>query len=114
MIIEGNYSSNQRFWPLTGPPRLLVLLHNVPTDADYAMELIAQRVARGQEIKPPNRKRKIAKKPDANGPSDVPSRDPNEGGKSNGLFKQGVSVLKTVADTGYQAVGGQRVSASPH
>lgn len=74
------------------------------------MELIAQRVAMGQEIKPPNRKRKTAKKLDADGSPDIPSHSPSEGGKSNGLFKQSVSVLKAVADTGYQAIGGQRVS----
>jgi hypothetical protein len=75
------------------------------------MELIAQRVARGQEIKPLNRKRKNAKA-DTNNSQDTPSNDPNEDGKSKGFLKQGVSVLKTVADTGYQAIGGQRVSAS--
>jgi hypothetical protein len=73
------------------------------------MELIAQRVAKGQEIKPLNRKRKTAKKSDASGSPDVPSED----GKPGGLLKQGASVLKAVADTGYQAIGGQRVSASP-
>lgn len=78
------------------------------------MELIAQRVAKGQEIKPLNRKRKTAKKPDADGPSDAPSHGSNEGGKSSGLLKQGVSVLKTVAGTGYQAIGGQRVSTFFH
>ena len=73
------------------------------------MELIAQRVARGQDIKPLNRKRKNA---DVGGSPDMPSRDPNEDGKPKGFLKQGVSVLKTVADTGYQAIGGQRVSVS--
>lgn len=76
------------------------------------MELIAQRVARGQEIKPLNRKWKDAKKADVDGSSDIPSRDPNEDGKSKGFLKQGVSVLKTVADTGYHAIGGQQVSTS--
>lgn len=94
-------------------PRLLALLHNVPTDADYAMELIARRVASGQEIKPLSRQRKTAKKSDTDGSLDVPFHGPNESGKSTGLFKQGVSVLKAVADTGYQAIGGQQVSASP-
>jgi len=88
--------------------RLLALLHNVPTDADYAMDLIAQRVARGEEIKPLNRKRKTAKKSDVNDTPGVSSDDPNEGAKPNGLLKQGVTVLKAVADTGYQAIGGQR------
>ena len=93
-------------------PRLLALAHTVPTDADYAMELIAQRVARGQEIKPLNRKRKAAKVPDAGGSPDTHSRSPSEVGKTSGFLKQSVSVLKTVADTGYQAIGGERVSAS--
>ena len=84
-----------------------MLLHGVPTDADYAMELIAQRVARGQEIKPLNRKRKNPKI-DVDGPPDMLSRDLDE--KPKGFLKQGVSVLRTVADTGYQAIGGQRVS----
>ena len=74
------------------------------------MELIAQRVARGQDIKPLNRKRKNTV--DVGGSPDMLSRDPNEDGKPKGFLKQSVSVLKTVADTGYQAVGGQRVSAS--
>ena len=91
--------------------RLLAVLHGVPTDADYAMELIAQRVAGGQEIKPLNRKQKIVKV-DVGGSPDVLSRDLNEDGKSRGTFKQGVSALKTVADAGYQAIGGQRVSMS--
>lgn len=85
-------------------------MHNVPTDADYAMELIAQRVAKGQEIKPLNRTRKNAKADVGDSP-EMLSRDLNEDGKPKGFLKQGVSVLKTVADTGYQAVGGQRVSA---
>lgn len=92
--------------------RLLALLHGVPTDADYAMELIAQRVARGQDIKPLNRKRKNVPI-DVDGSPDTLSSDPNEDGKQKGFLKQGVSVLKTVADTGYNAIGGQRVSASP-
>lgn len=96
----GASASNNAF------PRLLALLHNVPTDADYAMELISQRVAQGQEIKPLNRKRAAAKNPDTNDPSDVAARGPDEDGKSSRILKQGVSVLKTVADT----VGGQRVS----
>jgi len=75
------------------------------------MELIAQRVDRGQDIKPLNRKRKNAPI-DVGGSPDMLSRDPKEDGKPKGFLKQGVSVLKTVADTGYQAVGGQRVSAS--
>lgn len=93
----------------------MVPWHNVPTDADYAMELISQRVAKGQEIKPLNRKRKNTKKADANDSLDIPSRDPDEDVKPKGFgkLKQGVSVLKTVADTGYQAIGGQRVSVSP-
>lgn len=73
------------------------------------MELIAQRVARGQEIKPLNRKRKNTQVDIGDSP-DMLSRDPNEDGKPKGFLKQGVSVLKTVADTGYQAIGGQRVS----
>ena len=77
------------------------------------MELIAQRVARGQEIKPLNRKRKTTKKSDPTSSQDVPSQGPSEGGKPDGLLKQGASVLKTVAGTGYQAIGGRRVSASP-
>ncbi|KAF9654351.1 hypothetical protein BDM02DRAFT_138295 [Thelephora ganbajun] len=88
--------------------RLLMLTHNVPTDADYAMELIAQRVARGQEIKPLNRKRKHTKKFDADDSPDILSRDPDEDDKPKGFLKHSVSVLKTVADTGYQAIGGQR------
>lgn len=95
-------------------PRLLALLHKVPTDADYAMELIAQRVAEGQEIKPLNRKRKTAKKSDVGDSTDMPSHGPNEGDRPDGLLKQGVSVLKAVADTGYQAIGGQQVSTSPY
>ena len=88
-------------------------MHNVPTDADYAMELIAQRVARGQEIKPLSRKRKNAKKVDVDGSPDAPYHDVNEDSKTKGFLKQGVSVLKTVADTGYQAIGGQQVSGPP-
>lgn len=89
--------------------RILALLNNVPTDADYATELIAQRVARGQEIKPLNRKRKAAKMSDINGPPDsIRSHDPDKDGKPSGFLRQGVSVLKTVADTGYQAIGGQK------
>ena len=91
----------------------MALVHNIPTDADYAMELIAQRVARGQEIKPLNRKRKNAKKADTDGSPDIHSHDLNEDDKPKGFFKQSVSVLKTVADTGYQAIGGQQVSGSP-
>ena len=75
------------------------------------MELIAQRVARGQDIKPLNRKRKNALT-EVGGSPEILSRDPNEDGKPKGFLKQGVSVLKTVADTGYQAIGGQRVSVS--
>ena len=75
------------------------------------MELIAQRVAMGREIKPLNRKRKNAKKADVDGSPDMPSREPNEDVKPKGFLKQGVSVLKTAADTGYQAIGGQQVSA---
>lgn len=85
-------------------------MHNVPTNADCAMELIAQRVARGQEIKPLNRRRKNVKNIDVNVSPDVPYRDVSEDGKAKGFLKQGVSVLKTVADTGYQAIGGQQVS----
>lgn len=81
----------------------------MPTDADYAMELIARRVAMGQEIKPLARKRKNAKKVDVAGSPDVPSRDPNEDVKAKGFLMQGVSALKTVAGTGYQAIGGQQV-----
>ena len=83
-----------------------------PTDADYAMELIAQRVARGQDVKPLNRKGKHAKKGDVNGAQDILSGDLDEDDKPKGFIKQGVSVLKNVADTGYQAIGGQRVSTS--
>ena len=85
-------------------------MNNIPTDADYAMELIAQRVAKGQEVKPLNRTRKNAKTDVGNSP-EMLSRDLNEDGKPKGFLKQGVSVLKTVADTGYQVVGGHRVSA---
>lgn len=92
----------------------MALVHNVPTDADYAMELIAQRVASGQEIKPLNRKGKNPKKTDTNRSPDIHSHDLEEDGKPKGLFRQGVSVLKTVADTGYQAIGGQQVSGSPN
>ena len=77
------------------------------------MELIAQRVARGQDIKPLNRKRRTTKKLDASGSEDVTSQSPSEVGKPGGLLKQGASVLKTVASTGYQAIGGRQVSASP-
>lgn len=77
------------------------------------MELIAQRVARGQEIKPLNRKQKTARHSGVDGPEDLPSHGPNESIKTTGFLKQGVSVLKAVADTGYQAIGGQQVSASP-
>ena len=73
------------------------------------MELIAQRVARGQEIKPLNRKRKNAKV-DANGLPDTHTGDLDEDDKPKGFLKHGVSALRTVADTGYQAIGGQRVS----
>jgi len=90
--------------------RLLALTHYVPTDADYATELIAQRVARGQEIKPLDRRQKNAKKLDAGGSLDTLSGDPSEEDKPKGFLKQGVSALKTAADTGYQAIGGQRVS----
>jgi hypothetical protein len=69
------------------------------------MELIAQRVARGQEVKPLNRKRKNPKV-EANGSPDTLSLDPEEDSKPKGFLKQGVSVLKT----GYQAIGGQQVS----
>ena len=34
------------------------LFHNVPTDAEYAMELISQRVARGLDVKPKKRRTK--------------------------------------------------------
>lgn len=88
-----------------------MLTHCAPTDTDYAMELIAQRVARGQEVKPLNRRRKHARKADTNGPVDTHSHDLNEDGKP-GFFKHGASLLKTVADTGYQAIGGQQVSGS--
>jgi len=77
------------------------------------MELIAQRVARGEEVKPLCRKRKNAKKVDANGLPDIHTGDLTEDDKPKGFLKQGVSVFKTVADiadTGYQAIGGQRVS----
>lgn len=85
-----------------------MLIHCAPTDTDYAMDLIAQRVARGQEVKPLNRKRKYARKADANGPADTHTHDLNEDGKS-GFLKHGTSLLKT----GYQAIGGQQVSGSP-
>lgn len=78
------------------------------------MELIAQRVARGQEIKPLSRMQKHAKKADANSTLDTHSRDLNEDSKPKGFLKQGVSVLKTIADTGYQAIGGHQVNGSPH
>jgi len=87
-------------------------MQNIPTDADYAMELIAQRVARGQEIKPLSRKRKNAKKVDTDGSPAMHSRDISEDGKTKGFFKQGASVLKNVADTGYHAIGGHQVSES--
>lgn len=91
----------------------MALIHNVPTDADYAMELIAQRVARGQEVKPLNRKWKNTKKADTDGSPDTHTRDLNDDGKSKGFLKQGVSALKTAADTGYHAIGGQQVSWLP-
>ena len=72
------------------------------------MELIAQRVSRGQEINPLNRKRKPAKKPDSNSSPDMGSPEP--GSKLSGFLRQGVSVLKSAAGTGYQAIGGQHVS----
>jgi len=87
-------------------------MQDIPTDADYAMELIAQRVARGQDIKPLNRKQKNAKKVDIDGSPVMHSRDISEDGKTKGFLKQGVSVLKTVADTGYHAIGGHQVSES--
>lgn len=113
MNTEGSENSLRTVQLLMVLHRLMVLMHNVPTDADYAMELIAQRVARGQEIKPLSRKRKNAKKVDVNGSPDVPSRDVNDDGKAKGFLKQSVSALKTVADTGYQAIGGQQVSGLP-
>ena len=85
-----------------------MLTYCAPTDTDYAMELIAQRVARGQEVKPLHRKRKHAKKADVSGPADMHSRDLNEDEKS-GFIKHGASLLKT----GYQAIGGQQVSGFP-
>lgn len=36
--------------------RLPPLFDNAPTDAEYAMELISQRIARGEDIRPPARK----------------------------------------------------------
>lgn len=87
-------------------------MESIPTDADYAMELIAQRVARGQEIKPLSRKQKNAKKVDTDGSPAMHSRDISEDGKTKGFLKQGVSVLKNVADTGYHAIGGHQVSES--
>lgn len=40
--------------------RLPPLFHNAPTDAEYAMELISQRVARGEPVRParPSKKNK--------------------------------------------------------
>jgi hypothetical protein len=86
-----------------------MLIYFAPTDTDYAMELIARRVARGQEVKPLNRKQKHPRKADANGPANTHSHDPNEDGKS-GFLKQGASFLKT----GYEAIGGQQVGGSPY
>ncbi|TDL28663.1 hypothetical protein BD410DRAFT_781185 [Rickenella mellea] len=42
--------------------RLPPMLGDAPTDAEYAMELIAQRVARGENVRPPPRKPKKAGK----------------------------------------------------
>ncbi|KAH8120143.1 hypothetical protein DFH11DRAFT_1558537 [Phellopilus nigrolimitatus] len=42
--------------------RLPPLFENVPTDAEYAMELISQRISRGEDIRPPSSKPPKARK----------------------------------------------------
>ncbi|KAF8898755.1 hypothetical protein BD779DRAFT_1795370 [Infundibulicybe gibba] len=44
--------------PASERARLPPIFHDVPTDADYAMELISKRVAAGLDVRPPRNRRK--------------------------------------------------------
>lgn len=72
----------------TFPPadraRLPPMFENSPTDAEYAMELISQRIARGEEIRPiTRRKPKNSKKPkDASKTSQLPVPIGDDGERS--------------------------------
>ncbi|KAK7058976.1 hypothetical protein VNI00_001600 [Paramarasmius palmivorus] len=68
--------------------RLPPILAEVPTDSDFAMELISQRVAAGQDVRPPRRRRQKAKKgspPHDHSPGPSTERETNSRSQSPGM-----------------------------
>lgn len=94
---------------------------DAPTDADYAMELISQRVAAGLDVKPPRPRRSNKKKNPAaaaNDPDPIKREDthsqPDARDKSVDWKKWGerAAIGKAWAEDGKRLMTGNQVCAS--
>ncbi|KAG0708846.1 hypothetical protein DFH29DRAFT_1035823 [Suillus ampliporus] len=72
--------------------RLPGLLTDAPTDADYAIEIITQRIARGEEIKPPSSRKPRSN--DANEADLSATRSSDTSSRSNMQTRDGVDWKK--------------------
>lgn len=88
------------------------LLKDVPTDADYAMDLISQRIARGQDIKPLRRRlRDEAPSPSSMSVDSFEAFVEEKGpAKPKTKLKKGVAMMTTLAAEGAKMVTGEPVS----